>query len=388
MDYSVIESEVLPKIWNGSSKLDSSFSIKKQNSKSQSEDFATSELNDDIKDKIFELQIKSSKDFGKLASSNNNLCLPTNNRKSKSRKLDIEVNLQLFKREEDVSKRLTDIKSPTLVKNIGLYGLISKFYLIKKFVKILRASSNLSIPSSFHSNILEIINDLAYDKNGWSNKGEFFFIRSISSNFFMINVGNSFRRLLANFNFINIPTLDPTKTIRNIWDAFHFVIILFYLFKIPIELSFQVSIFQGISESEMFLGSFLAKLCFIFFVFDLIMNFNTGYYYKGMLVSDRMRITKKYIRSSFIFDGISIIPIIYDAFGGEKHFILEWLFFIRVKTFFQIFLKAQNSIHINFEAYNLIELLKIIIRILLLTHMLACLWHYIGFKQINDLDSW
>lgn len=392
MDYSVIESEVLPKIWNAS-KIDSSVLIQNQPSKSQSEDFTTSEQNDEIKDKIYELQIKSPKDFGKPATSNN-LCLPNNlenlkrgRRATKVKKSDFKLNDPSTIR--DSSKKLTDIKSPAIIKNIGLYGLISKFYLIKKFFKILRASSNLSTPSSFHSNILEIINDLAYDKNGWSNKREFFFVRSLSTSLFMANVGNSFRRLFANFNFINIPpTLDPTKTIRNIWDSFHFLIILFYLFKIPIELSFQVNIFQDINESEILVGSILEKFCFIFFTLDIIINFNTGYYFKGMLVSDRVKITKKYLRTSFVFDGISLIPIIYDIFGGEKHFILEWLFFIRVKTFFQIFLKAQNSIHINFEAYNLIELLKIIMRILLLTHMLACVWHYIGLQQIEDLDSW
>lgn len=260
--------------------------------------------------------------------------------------------------------------------------------MIKKLIKILRSSTNLSTPSFFHSNILEIINDLAYDKNGWSNKGELFFSKELSNTLIFSKIDKCLRNFLSILYFFTIPTIDPTKTVRNIWDALHFVIILFVFLKISIEFSFKVSIFQDIVGTESFLGNLLINIFFAFFLIDIFINFNTGFYYKGTLVSDRVKISKKYLRTSFIFDGISLIPIFCDAFGGKKFFIIELLFVIRLKTFFRIFSQAQHSTHINFEAYNIIELLKILMRILLLTHILACVWHFIEINQDENADSW
>ena len=396
MEYSVIEADILPELWKDSKSF-SSILFQKDHSKQFSEDF-TLEKNNILNEKIHEFEIKSAKNFGKPILNdvdNNNIGLIEKSRNSQPLKKRLKttraqktiINPNRTKsNKKDVSQKLTETKNT--FKNSGLYGLISKFYLIKKLIKILRISTNLSTPSFFHSNILEIINDLAYDKNGWSNKGELFFSKGLSKIFTSTKIGNCFRNFLNIFYFFTIPTLDPTKTIRNLWDALHFSIILFVFLKISIEFSFKVSIFQDIGEPASFFGNFLLKICLTFFIIDIFINFNTGYYDKGTLVSDRVKISKKYLRTSFIFDGISLIPIISDAFGGEKVFIIELLFIIRLKTFFRIFSQAQKSTHINFEAYNIIELLKILMKILLLTHILACVWHYIGLNQDENSNSW
>lgn len=50
--------------------------------------------------------------------------------------------------------------------------------------------------------------------------------------------------------------------------------------------------------------------CIIFFIFDIIFTLNTGYYEKGVVVTDRTKIAKNYIFNYFLIDLLGFIPLI------------------------------------------------------------------------------
>lgn len=40
---------------------------------------------------------------------------------------------------------------------------------------------------------------------------------------------------------------------------------------------------------------------------DIVRNFNTGYYYKGIVIMDRIKIAKRYAGKLLFFDIISLV---------------------------------------------------------------------------------
>lgn len=47
----------------------------------------------------------------------------------------------------------------------------------------------------------------------------------------------------------------------------------------------------------------------LFFLFDLLMRFNLGYYEAGYLVMDRKKIVKNYLKGEFWYNFLSALPI-------------------------------------------------------------------------------
>ena len=58
---------------------------------------------------------------------------------------------------------------------------------------------------------------------------------------------------------------------------------------------------------------------------DIIFSLNKGFYKEGLIVENRKRILKKYLKSKFFFDIIAIIALFY-----EDTFVLN-LVFVKIK---------------------------------------------------------
>jgi len=46
------------------------------------------------------------------------------------------------------------------------------------------------------------------------------------------------------------------------------------------------------------------------FILEIVFNFNTAYYHKGMIHKDRKEIFKQYIKTNFLWDLIVVIPFL------------------------------------------------------------------------------
>ena len=99
---------------------------------------------------------------------------------------------------------------------------------------------------------------------------------------------------------------EPSKSFSSFWDFLHFLVILFNFFKIPVELSFDISFFEFLFGIDPVFASFFEKFEFYFLLIDIFVNFNTGYYTKGSLIISRKNIAKHYIKSGsgFVCGGL------------------------------------------------------------------------------------
>ena len=323
---------------------------------------------------------------------------------SLERKIKERKTLNLEKSRKDIiceikSENNEEINNSSKIKHFKgkFYGVISKFYVVKKFIKLLRNASYIRYPTKYQINKMQILNDNTFYKEGlilktndhkkrFQFKGIRVFLVIFTS---FLHIFMKFLEILKqkiNNNFI---VFDPTKTLRSIWDSFHMIILSFYFFKIPVDLSFEINLLDSISQINVTFADFLNYLGVVFLFSDIFVNFNTGYYKKGTLISGRKNIAKHYIKRSFFFDVLSFIPIILEFLNFGFNYNFKFLFFFRVKNFFRIFSRIEESIHINFKLFNLLTLLKVIARIVILSHLFACGWHYISYKSLSHTsDTW
>lgn len=71
------------------------------------------------------------------------------------------------------------------------------------------------------------------------------------------------------------------------------------------KVSFEIHYEEG-SFNNYFYGYF----AILVFTLDIIFAFNTAFYRKGILITDRIKIFKKYFLSNFVFDTIGVSSII------------------------------------------------------------------------------
>lgn len=81
-----------------------------------------------------------------------------------------------------------------------------------------------------------------------------------------------------------------------------FIQIIFWCLYLPIDLSFKDDI-----PMSRFLST-IDTISVIFFMIDVLLNFNVGYIHKGIMVMERHKIILYYLRTWFLTDFIASLP--------------------------------------------------------------------------------
>lgn len=280
--------------------------------------------------------------------------------------------------------------------NFRAYKLISQFYLIKKFIKALRNTAFVRQPNKYQIERLHILNDNAFFKEGVIQN---FFPEKFGKSKSLNSLSYGIHILKEKLGFIggllngilktNHPwILDPDHPFHGWWDAVHLIVILFFFFKFPVELTFGINLKQELERLDSHSFAWIEWFSFFFLLLDIMLNFNTGYYKKGCLITSKRQIFKNYIRTSFPKDILSFIPIILETQGMVIHELIKLLFAFRIYNFFRIFARMEQSVHMNLKLFNLLALLKTIVRIVLLSHVFACGWNLITYPQGDKDRNW
>ena len=119
----------------------------------------------------------------------------------------------------------------------------------------------------------------------------------------------------------------------------------------------------------------------IIFTIDVCLNFYIAYYDETHeLITERKKITTNYLKSWFIYDILSILPLLrmFPALGSQ-----EWLKFLRIVRVLRIVKVVKENPTMS-KLFN--EKLKLnpgverlvffLIMVLMFTHFMACLWFF------------
>jgi len=293
------------------------------------------------------------------------------------------------------------------VKKKTFYDVIANFYMAKKFMSILRGLTSTRTPKWLNNYHFETINDISFFHsvyreqeynnlmNDEKNKTESIFndkfkLYSKMKTFFLKKKKG--RELLDYYEkFVEkmekiFHVLDPSKSLIICWETLILLCIFMHFIVIPLETSFSIN-FMDLSPGLSYVNTFTIMTL----VADIAKKFNTAYYLKGVLVTKRKSIAWHYLKKEFWLDILSVGSLFFkeviceelELFNPDEWWvkILYLLFFMKYREFEYIIKKFEDLIFFDKSLNNKLALFKLILKILLISHIFACLWHIIGWES-------
>ena len=192
---------------------------------------------------------------------------------------------------------------------------------------------------------------------------------------------------------------DPESQFSMCWDVMQILFLLYVAVTVPFYAGF------GIDFNHTQLMWYVEMFVDLYFIADLVLNFRTAYYHENGVREDRpKRIAMNYLRSWFIIDFPSSLPIQYfvtdysaTTVSGTgpvasdegassvvannqalKVFRLMKLSkMLRLARLKKLMLKYEQSFTFN----QYLGLMVISFSILFLSHLLSCFWHMVGMME-------
>ena len=106
-------------------------------------------------------------------------------------------------------------------------------------------------------------------------------------------------------------TIMPESSMKTGWDCFGFIFIVCQSIMIPYNLCFGVHPEGGMVVFDTIIDCFfMADICneIYYHWYSLVVNFNTGFYRKGLVIMNRREIMCNYLRTWFFMDLLASFP--------------------------------------------------------------------------------
>ncbi|KAL4476554.1 hypothetical protein ABPG74_010287 [Tetrahymena malaccensis] len=199
--------------------------------------------------------------------------------------------------------------------------------------------------------------------------------------------------LIKYFNFIfklsqRIPIFMPTDTLRVVWDIVLVLFTYIFLYFYSILMFFD----QDNPDTE-FIKDFYSCTFFIF-ILDVLVNFNTAYFDKDLVIYKRRQIAQQYIFSSIFFTdfvslmvfGIKVIKESNYIVYNPNHDLLTYCFNILIffklngisskkKRFDYVFTLKESEKHV-------IKLINQLFSVVTVAHIAAIGWYFVGVQEV------
>lgn len=265
----------------------------------------------------------------------------------------------------------------------SFYGVISNFYLIRKFIMLLKNLTSKRTPKYLSKYHFELINDRAfvyeeYVRSNIEKSPEMSKKKTIST----------FQKICLFFVKIYLNSskyfgiFDVNQSFTMFWNAIVGLTILYFFLYIPFFICFD-----DIEINELQTLIILKYFSLTILLLDIPKRLNTSFYKKGSLIVDRREIALNYFRKKLLADVFSLGPLLFQeilplfSFKNDFHVILKFsafMFYCKLNDFRYIVKKFEEMIFIDEVFHNTLALLKLIFRILVLSHIFACVWYFIG----------
>ncbi|RLN84702.1 hypothetical protein BBJ28_00002591, partial [Nothophytophthora sp. Chile5] len=202
------------------------------------------------------------------------------------------------------------------------------------------------------------------------------------------------------------PLLDPRSNGKLTWDLLIMFIVLYSAVMVPMQIGFP-EIQLGVAAQSISLASD------ILFLLDVVQNFFVGFYTgdDDNMVRDRKLVAKRYLTSWFLPDVLAMLPVDYflvqesaaDSNSGSGGSIISnnasvmSLRLTRLTRLLRVTKLARliKLRHLAMKVEDALDLdavlsrlTRLIGQVLLVTHVLSCFWHLIGFTTEDEGRTW
>ncbi|CAD8060203.1 unnamed protein product [Paramecium primaurelia] len=176
-----------------------------------------------------------------------------------------------------------------------------------------------------------------------------------------------------------IKPIKPDNILKLQWDVVVFLILLINIFYIPLKISFDITVVDGVDF-------FLDTLPQYVFLFEILLNFNVAYYSRGVLVLNRGQIFKHYLKGKFILDFIVIIPFV---IGRQNIPYIEFVLLFRVSRIMHIFENIVETLNLRVNFASTVDIVSLMSTFLFASHIIACFWHFIAIQELEfENNTW
>ncbi|KAJ0410307.1 hypothetical protein P43SY_002639 [Pythium insidiosum] len=180
-----------------------------------------------------------------------------------------------------------------------------------------------------------------------------------------------------------------------LWDSTIMLIVLYSAIVVPIEVGFPDIPFTAALQA-------IGVIIDVLFLLDVLQNFFVGYYVneEDTLITDRSLIAKRYLMTWFVPDVISSLPTeyIFSGLGDGGHDksvaslkLARVIRLVRVTKLTRLIKLRQFARKIEdvLEVDAVVaRLSQVIGQVLLVTHVLACFWHLVGYTDDDTSETW
>jgi len=184
-----------------------------------------------------------------------------------------------------------------------------------------------------------------------------------------------------------ISILKPNSYVRLLWDAIIILNTILAGITIPLRLVyFDSDASQSLDDLLMYVD--------VLWLFDIMLNFNTGYFVGGEVVHDHRSIARTYARGWLCLDLLGLCPLSLTGKGSTAYVVASALKFPRLLQLFPRFSRFRLGC-----CGKAVLPVFVTVVAMLSTHMIACLWrisiradgstqdsqHDITHKYVNDV---
>jgi CRP-like cAMP-binding protein len=173
--------------------------------------------------------------------------------------------------------------------------------------------------------------------------------------------------------------LTPPEWFTLVWDWLVLLLTTYNTFMLPIPAFFQPSL----STSGLVVLDYMIDLVFLC---DILLHFNTAYTDEwGILITNKSTIVRRYLKTNFLLDIISISPFeVFGLAGG-----LKWggreIACMRLHRVIRVHrLKTSERLHSSLVIFRLLRLL---VGLFVIVHWIGSIFYGIGVMQTSD-NQW
>ena len=182
--------------------------------------------------------------------------------------------------------------------------------------------------------------------------------------------------------------MRPEQASRFGWEMVIMSFLLILGFLIPFSSAFE--------PDNDFLSDSLDYTSLLIFSIDMIINFNTGFYERDILVLDRYRILKNYISFWFWIDLLSTIPLdwllnLAGTSNSQTNKLIKYVTILRVLKLLKLIrltklkimiLKIKDRIS-NKKVLSLIDIFRLLLYLFLVAHFIACTMYLVASDNMS-----
>lgn len=177
------------------------------------------------------------------------------------------------------------------------------------------------------------------------------------------------------------PKIKINSQFKLIWNIWMFVIIISEFFFSTIQLCFEIN--QEFNEAVRIPFS----IQFVFFTLNSFISINSNFYESGVAVVDKKKKISNYVRT-FFFNDLLVLISIFPLEAIYQIKILRILFLFVYKTVKRIIENIREFFEESCKE-DIFDFWYLLLKMVLIAHILACIWHVLGYYLINFVEfSW